>query len=206
MEITKIEKQKKFKNRYNIFLDNQFAFGLFEDTILKFGLRTGDKPEEPILKEIREFDEFGYGKKIAYSFLSYKQRSKKEIIKKLSQKKISSATIEKITDLLENQKYVDDKIYAKNFLEDRLTHKPVGKRLARLKLLEKGIEKEIAENIIEENYSGEKEFELANEVLKKYQKKIRYKDDADKKSKCYRFLISKGFEFEVVSRVLSINF
>ncbi|MDQ3194227.1 MAG: RecX family transcriptional regulator, partial [Bacteroidota bacterium] len=166
--------------------------------------RTADELEEQKIQEIQEYDEYEFGKKIAYSFLAYKSRSRKEIIKKLSQKKISSLTIEKITDLLEKQKYVDDKMYAKNYLENKLTHKPVGKRLARLKLLEKGIEKEIAENIIDENYSGDKEFDLAGEILKKYQKKVKYKDAADKKNKCYRHLISKGFDYEVVSRLLSV--
>ncbi len=206
MEITKIEKQKKDKNRYNIFFDKEFLFGLYEDTILKFGLRTGDIVEEKKLIEIKEFDEFGFGKKIAYSLLAYKQRSKKEIIKKLSQKKISFPTIEKITELLEKQKYVDDELYAKNYLEEKLAHKPVGKRLARFKLLEKGIEKEIAENIIDENYSGEKESELANEVLKKYQKKVRYKDKIDKKNKCYRHLVSKGFDYEIINKVLNTEY
>ena len=205
MKITKIEKQKKDKNRYNIFLDGEFSFGLYEDSVLKYGLRTEDELDEKKVAEMREFDEFTFGKKVAYSFLAYKQRSKKEIVKKLKLKKISSAAIDKITELLEKQKYVDDKTYAKNYLDDKLARRPVGKRLARLKLMEKGIEKETADNIIDENYSGEKEYELAQEVLKKYKKKVKCKDDADKKSKCYRHLISKGFDYEIISKLLKID-
>ncbi|MEO8665403.1 MAG: RecX family transcriptional regulator [Ignavibacteria bacterium] len=203
--ITKIEKQKKDKHRYSIFIDDEFSFGLSEDTILKYGLRTGDRLSEQLIDEMKEFDEFTFGKKVAYSFLSYKQRSKKEIAKKLSQKKIPVPVIAKIIEVLEGQKYIDDNTYAKNYLEDKLAHKPVGKRLARLKLMEKGIEKEIAENVIVESYSGDAEFELAKEVLKKYKKKVRYKDSADKKNKSYRHLVSKGFDFDVISKVLKLE-
>lgn len=205
MKITKIEIQKKDKHRYNIFIDGVFAFGLYEDSVLKYGLRTGDELNEEKIKEMREFDEFGYGKKTAYSFLAYKPRSKKDLVKKLKQKKLSDKIIEDIIELLEKQKYLDDKIYAKNYLEDKLNSKPIGKRLAKLKLFEKGIDKELIETTINENYSEDKEFELAQKLMKKYEKKIKFKDKADKKNKCYRYLISKGFDYETAGRVLNLD-
>lgn len=205
MKVTKIEVQKKDKHRYNIFLDGSFAFGLYEDSVLKYGLRTEDELDEKKIKEMREFDEFGYGKKAAYSFLAYKPRSKKELVKKLKQKKVSDKIIDDIIELLEKQKYLDDKIYAKSYLEDKLNSKPIGRRLAKLKLFEKGIDKELIETTIDENYTEDKEFELASKLMEKFEKKVKYKDPADKKNKCYRYLISKGFDYETAGRVLKIN-
>ena len=205
MKITKIEAQKKDKHRYNIFLDGSFAFGLYEDSVLKYGLRTEDELDEKKIKEMREFDEFGYGKKAAYSFLAYKPRSKKELMKKLKQKKVSDNIIDDIIELLEKQKYLDDKTYAKSYLEDKLNSKPIGRRLAKLKLFEKGIDKELIEKTIDENYSEDKEFELAAKLMEKFEKKVKHKDPADKRNKCYRYLISKGFDYETAGRVLKIN-
>ena len=172
---------------------------------MKYGLRTEDELDEKKIKEMREFDEFGYGKKAAYSFLAYKPRSKKELIKKLKQKKVSDSIIDDIIELLEKQKYLDDKIYAKSYLEDKLNSKPIGRRLAKLKLFEKGIDKELIETTIDENYTEDKEFELASKLMEKFEKKVKYKDPADKKNKCYRYLISKGFDYETAGRVLKIN-
>ena len=205
MKITKIVAQKKDKHRYNIFLDGSFAFGLYEDSVLKYGLRTEDELDEKKIKEMREFDEFGYGKKAAYSFLAYKPRSKKELVKKLRQKKVSDSIIDDIIELLEKQKYLDDKTYAKSYLEDKLNSKPIGRRLAKLKLFEKGIDKELIEKTIDENYSEDKEFELAAKLMEKFEKKVKHKDPADKRNKCYRYLISKGFDYETAGRVLKIN-
>ncbi len=203
MKITKIEAQKKDRHRYNIFIDGSFAFGLYEDSVLKYGLRSGDELNEKKIIEMREFDEFGYGKKAAYSFLAYKPRSKKDLVKKLKQKKVSDKIIDDIIELLEKQKYLNDEIYARNYLEDKLNSKPIGKRLAKMKLLEKGIDKELVESAINENYSADKEFELAAKLMEKYEKKVKFKDQTDKKNKCYRYLISKGFDYETAGRVLN---
>ncbi|HMQ69336.1 MAG TPA: RecX family transcriptional regulator [Ignavibacteria bacterium] len=206
MVITKIEKQKKNKERYNISIDGEFAFGLYEDSLVKYGLRSGDELTAEKIKEMKEYDEFGYGKKVAYSFLAYKQRSKKELVKKLKLKKISDASIVKITELLEKQKYLNDELYAENFIEDKLNSRPIGKRLAKLKLSEKGIDKEMIEETLNKIYTNDKETEYAVIVLEKYAKKVKYKDEADKKNKCYRYLISKGFDFDTVKKVLSIEY
>lgn len=206
MVITKIEKQKKNKERYNIFIDGEFIFGLYEDSLVKYGLRPGDELTPEKVKEMQEYDEFGYGKKVAYSFLAYKQRSKKELVKKLKLKKISEGSIEKITELLENQKYLNDEIYAGNYLEDKLNSRPIGKNLAKLKLSEKGIDKEVIESTLNKMYNEDKEMEYAEKVLEKYAKKVKYKDAADKKNKCYKYLISKGFDFDTVRKVLSIEY
>lgn len=204
MVITKIEKQKKDKNRYNIHIDDEFAFGLFEDTVLKFGLRTKDEVDDSKVKEMKEFDEYGYGKKIAYAYLSYRQRSKKELTTKLKEKKISAETIQKVLDLLEKQKYIDDKSYAKNYLESKTRGKSIGRRLVKMKLQEKGIDKDLAEDTIAANYSEDKETELAVKLLKKYEKKIKYKNESDKRSKSCRYLISRGFDYEISLKAYKI--
>ncbi|HMS64354.1 MAG TPA: RecX family transcriptional regulator [Ignavibacteria bacterium] len=202
MKITKIDKQKKYKNRYNIFLDGEFAFGLYDDTILKFGLRTNDELSEELIEEIRQSDEFNYGKFIAYSYLSYKQRSKSEIIKKLKEKKISGNVIDNIIELLSEQKYINDHSFARLYIENKLMSKPIGKRLLKLKLQEKGIDKETSEKVIEENFNEETELESAEKLLEKYRKKVRGDNDLEKKRKCFSYLISRGFDFDTANKVL----
>lgn len=203
MMITKIEKQKKDKKRYNIYFDGGFAFGLDEVTVLKFGLRTGDDIDEKKEKEIRCYDEFNMGKMIAYSLLSYKQRSQNELKKKLMMKKISEETIEKIIKLLIEQKYLDDVSYAGNYLSEKISKNPIGRRLVKYKLAEKGIENELIEKVVFENYSEEKEIELASELLKKYKKKIKSNEGFKVKNKCFRYLLSKGFDYETVVSVIN---
>lgn len=203
-KITSIEPQKR-RGRYNIFLDGDFAFGADKETIYTFGLRKYDELTENKINEIKEYDEFNFGKKIAYRFLNYKPRTEKEIIKKLKENKISVKSIEKIISVLKDMKYINDNQFAKLYLEEKLANNPKGKRFIAIKLAEKGISKDVINNVIESRYSEEKEFEKAKDLLRKYLKKVRAKNDANKKQKCYRYLLSKGFDYEIVKNACKIE-
>lgn len=203
-KITSIEPQKR-KGRYNVFLDEEFAFGADKETIFHFGLRKNDELSEDKIKEIKDYDEFNLGKKTAFSYLGYKPRTEKELIKKLKEKKISGKNIDKTLKILKELKYLDDGQYAKMYLEEKLSHKPAGKRLISMKLAGKGINKEVIEDVMASQYSEEKEKKKAKELLSKYIKKIKAKSDLDRKQKCYRFLLSKGFDYEIVKSVCSIE-
>ncbi|HWQ81568.1 MAG TPA: RecX family transcriptional regulator [Ignavibacteria bacterium] len=204
MKITSIEKQKK-EGRYNIFLDGEFAFGLYKETIYEFGLRVNDELDPKKAEEIKTRDEIGFGKRVAYRFLNYKQRSEKEVRKKLKEKKLSESSIDVVISSLKDLKYINDESYAKSYLQSKILRKPEGKRVLKMKLADKGIPKEIAENIISEQYPPETETEKAAELLKKYEKKVRAKTPVEKKQKCFRFLLSKGFDFDTINEVLRQN-
>ena len=203
MKITKIEKQKKNSSRYSIYIDDEYSFGAYDDTLLKYGLRTGDELSALLIEEIKNFDEFNYGKKVAYAYLSYKQRSRKEVEKKLRSKKLSEASIVKIVEWLEELKYLNDEYYSKLFIENKTARKPLGKVMLKRKLGEAGIDKELIEKSLMENYPEEKELEKARELLGKYLKKVRYKNETDKKSKCFKYLLSRGFTYGVVEQLIS---
>lgn len=204
MKITSIEKQKK-EGRFNIFLDGEFAFGLYKETIYEFGLRVNDEMTPKQAEEIKTRDEIGFGKRVAYRFLNYKQRSEKEVRKKLNEKKLSESSIDIVISSLKDLKYINDESYAKSYIQSKILRKPEGKRVLKMKLVDKGIPKDIAENIISEQYPPETETEKAADLLKKYEKKVRAKTPVEKKQKCFRFLLSKGFDFDTINEVLRQN-
>ena len=204
MIITSIEEQKK-KGRFNIFLDGEFAFGLYKETIYDFGLRVKDDLTEDKINEIKCYDEINFGKKVAIRFLNYKQRTEKEVHGKLKSHKLSEESINKIMIFLKEFKFVNDENYAKLFVESKKILKPEGRRTVRMKLAQKGINKELSERSVSENYSEEEEFIKAKELFDKYRKKVRGKNEADKKQKCYRFLLSKGFSYDLIRDVMRIE-
>jgi len=194
MIITSIEKQKK-KGRYNLFLDGEFAFGLYEDTLVKFALRKSDSLTEEKITEIKDYDEFNYGKKVAYDFLYYRQRSEKELRTKLKQKNISSKNAGKVIEFFINHKFLNDEEFARSFVANELIKKPSGKRLLYRKLLQKGISKDVIERILESSYPEESQG--AEKLLKKYSVRLKDKPLSVKKQKAYNYLISRGFNFDI---------
>src|SRR5580704_13223621 len=77
--ITSIARQKKDKSRASIFLDQEFAFGVCDQTIEQFRLRKGDYIDRELFEKITDFDYFIDAKRIALAYLNFRARSEKEI-------------------------------------------------------------------------------------------------------------------------------
>ena len=205
MKITSIVKQKR-EGRYNIFLDNEFAFGLLKETIYKFGLRLNDNIDQKQINEILEFDEFLKAQKFVYKLLSHYSYTVNEIIQKLRKKKIKPTTIDKVVNNIIEQGLVNDNEYVKLYIESKKLTKPIGKKLLKLKLKNKGIDQEIIDSQLEQLYSSKEEKAAAEKVLARYIKTLKEKDLKKRKEKCFRHLISKGFDFDLIEDILRDKF
>jgi len=203
MTITKIEKQKKNKDRWNVFIDGAFACGVNSDTLLKFQLKSGDEIDENKLKEIRDFDEYLYSKKIAFDFLSYRIRSEKELKDKLKGKDISHTSIERTIEHLKELKLINDEEFARQLISEKLASKPVGKAVLRQKLIQKGISFKLSDEILKEYFSedNEKEFVISN--FDKYFRRVEGLDRQQKRKKMFDYLARKGFDFDIIKQVIN---
>lgn len=201
MKITDILKQKK-EGRYNIYLDGEFAFGAFKETIYKFGLRVNDELEEKRLKEILEYEEYLKAQRVAYKYLSYKNRTSKELIHRLKKSQISPSIIDKVLVSLTKQGLIDDKNYTKIFIENKKSVKPIGTKLIKRKLKEKGIDDKIINEHLSKIYPETEEAIAAKQVLLKYLKTLKEVNTHKKKQKCFRYLSSKGFDTEIIMDLL----
>ena len=113
--------------------------------------------------------------------------------------------INKVLDKLEGQKYLSDNNRIRSFLMSYSNSESVNKTKQRL--IQKGFNKKIIEDVLEEmEHSGiykaiqdkESEEEKALALLIR-----RYRIyEIDKKEKMSRFLASKGFNFDIISKVM----
>jgi regulatory protein len=205
MTITKIENQKKNKERFNVFIDGQFACGINGDTLVKFGLSTNDEISEDTLNEIKNFDEYLYSKKISYDFLSYRVRSEKEIRDKLKLKEISSGTIEKTILHLKELKLLDDEEFARQLVKEKLSSKPAGKAVLKQKLYQKGVHADIINRVLEESINDTNEKDFVKEIFNKYFHKVKGLDIVKQRKKMFDYLARKGFDFEIIKEVINEN-
>ena len=97
---------------------------------------------------------------------------------------------------------LDDRLFAKLWVEDRLLYHPLSRRAVAQELAEKGIATEIANELLEERYPQEKEKEI---VLKLAQIRLaRYQNlDQDRRiQRTVAFLTRKGFNASLATRVV----
>ncbi len=202
MLITKLERQKKNHKRYNLYLEGEFYCGLYDDTLLKYGLASGDDVTEKQIEEIRGFDEYIYGKRIAFDYLSYRIRTISEIKKRLKKAKLQEETIEKVITHLKELKLVDDEAFARQLVAEKIKNKPSGKRMIEKKLYEMGIPKQVGESVLDELMDEETEKSLAVKVYDKLLPKLQGLDRQEARKKIFAKLASRGFNFDIINEII----
>ena len=194
--ITEISVQKKNKNRCNIYIDNIFAFGVSNELIYKENLKVGMMVDEEKLKKIAYEENLINCKETALKIIERSYKTKKEMEKRLLEKGYNLEEINETLKFLEEYNFINDESYTKAFINDRT--KTQGKQKIKYALKNKGVSDEIIEEELS-NLDMKKEKENANILaLKKYNILIKRENDKYKiKEKIIRFLISRGYNYEV---------
>lgn len=200
-KITKIEIQKNNKDRVNIYLDGEYALAINAELIYKENLKVKDDVDISKLQEIAEKESYIRYKESAIKIIERSYKTEKEIRDKLKQKGYEEKQINNSIDFLKEYDFINDNTYAKAFIKDKLSSK--GSQKIKYDLMKKGIAKDIIEeNLIKVDKNEEKEVAL-NVGRKKYESIRRKESDNYKLSgKLYRFLISRGYAYDIVKDVV----
>ncbi|MFI5202123.1 MAG: RecX family transcriptional regulator [Candidatus Kapaibacterium sp.] len=201
--ITSIQRQKKDSARASIFLDEEFAFGVCDQTVEQFRLRKGDYLDQELFEKITDFDYGIEAKRIALHYLNYRARSEKEIRERLEKEDIPEAIVLRVLEFLKENKLVDDGVWSKAFVNDKLSRKPVSSKQLEFGLKQKGVSKEVIEETIANLNAAESDEARAQQAAEKRWPRI-LKSEADprkQKQKLYTFLAGRGFSFGTIDEV-----
>lgn len=197
----KIEKYKKLRNgKYEITLEDNSKLELYEDVILKYRLLL-TKEIENNKKEILEFNQECDTYNTGLKYLKNRARSKKEILDNLIKKEYPQEFVEKAITKLEQQGYINDEIYSKSFLNNKLITTSNGPYKIKQEMFKKGIDKDIIEKTLEE-YTSDIQKEKINKIVTRMIKANRNKGNILLKKKIYINLINDGFEKGIINDIL----
>lgn len=197
MKITSIEQQKNNPERYSVFIDNKFAFGLDSVDIFNFKLKINDEISAEKYNIIMEQCVFLKAKNKAIKYLGYKARTEKEIYKKLLTEYYPSDIIEKTITFLKKYNYVNDENYARAYITEKFNIKGYGIKRLTYELKSRGIESSIIENII---YELNDEIDEKHKAVELLNKKIKGEKNIDYKlkQKLYGYLARRGYNYSVI--------
>lgn len=201
MIITKIERQKKNKSRFSIFVDDAYAFSVGDDVYARFILHKDQELTPSERAEIENAELESSVKKIALRFRSYRPRSTKEVRDYLHKKGFDEMYIERGIAYLQENKLLNDAEFARMLCRDRLMLKPVGKASMKQLMLKKGIEKTTINEILLELYTPEKESHLALQEAERKYKRISSLPPLAKKKKIYEHLLRRGYESSLSMKI-----
>ncbi|MEG2353464.1 MAG: recombination regulator RecX [Clostridium sp.] len=196
--ITKIESQKRDKERVNIFVNNEFLFACNAELVYVHNLTKGNNIELDYLKEIIEEDNYIKGKNKALKYLESSYKTEKEVRDKLEALEYEEKTINRVIIFLKDYAFVNDKSYSKLYVNTKI--KVQGKNKIKQDLLKKGIcEEYIYEcfNDLQCDVEENTAYLLAEKRLKVISKSENNKIKVQKK--LGDFLMRKGYAFQVIS-------
>ncbi len=97
---------------------------------------------------------------------------------------------------------LDDRLFAKLWVEDRLLYHPLSRRAVTQELAEKGIAPEIANEMLGERYPPEKEKEIAPTLAQTRLARYQNLDQDLRVRRTVAFLIRRGFNAALAGRVV----
>jgi regulatory protein len=196
-KITAIEVQKNNSKRVNIFLDGEFAFGL--SSLVAGWLEIGQSLSDEKIAALKVYDEQEIAFQRTLRLINYRTRSHQEIDRYLNKLQYSQETIAAVQDRLKQAGVLDDRQFAKIWVENRVEFRPRSHRMLTLELRQKGIDNEIIESTLETTIP---DGDLAYKAAIKQQRKYRNLDWENFQRKLTAYLSRRGFNYETINPVV----
>jgi len=135
----------------------------------------------------------------AKKYCAYQERSSFDVARKLSSLKLSSEQLDKIILQLKSEDFINEERYVHLFIRGKLYDKKWGPRKIQNHLLLKGISKELIQKEL-----SQLEPNVVLDQLDKVISKWQQLNGNPKMNlpKLYRFLLSKGYDYESINNKL----
>ncbi len=150
----------------------------------------------------KNIDSLQKAKNYAFLLLKFRPRSENEVYQRLKKKKFDEGIIKETLIFLKGKGFIDDKYFAKAWIESRLK-KPLGIRRLKIELKIKGIDKEIIDNQIQEIRKNYPEEDIVRGIAKDRLKKLKGLDSKKLKRRTQDYLLRRGFSPDIVMDVIN---
>ncbi len=191
----------KRKRLSAIYIDGEFALKLDTETVISSPYSVGSNITDEQLKKLIEASGEKRAKEKALWLLSSRDHSKRELEAKI-RKSSDIDSAKKAVERMEELGLVDDEKFARRYAEQLINVKHLSKKGAKYKLIEKGIDKDLAEQILEELAPDPREH-IETLIERKY---LRYLSDEKGRRKTVSALQRMGYSWSDIKAVMSNYF
>lgn len=196
MKITDIKAQVKRSDRYSIFVDGKYSFSLSEKELLNLGLKIGQEYNKTELSELKDKAVLDKAYDRVLGLIMRRPRSKWEIEAYLKRKDYSIEQIARVSQILEENNYLDDLDFANRWVENRHLLKNISRRKLELELRQKHVSQEIINQVLSTDDTDE--LDTLRQLIEKKRSQSRYQDE----QKLIAYLARQGFGYGDIKSVL----
>ncbi|MEM7333435.1 MAG: RecX family transcriptional regulator [Chloroflexota bacterium] len=197
-KVTRLTRQKRNKERVNVYLDDEFAFGVTMITAVR--LRIGQELSDEEIAKLKIEDSYEVAKQTAMNFITYRPRSVSEVRKNLRGKSFDDETIEKVLNRLIELEMLSDEAFVRYWVDQRTTFKPRSQMALRAELLKKGVAMDAIDAVV----SDVDETSAAQQAAQKQMSRWRFLDEETFRKKAMGFLQRRGFRFDIAKETTQL--
>jgi regulatory protein len=198
--ITRIEAQKKRKQRVSLFAGDRFILGVSLDTLTHFQISPGTKLTDKQLRELEHREKLVQLRDQAFRLLARRAHSRRELRDKLRQRNYEAIMIDQLLDDFSDRNYIDDAQFAKIFMEEELKLRYSGPALIRSKLLQKGILSDSIDTLLSEIYPVTLQLDNCRYLSRKKIKSWSAPPERKQILQLTGYLRSKGFSWDIIQQ------
>lgn len=195
LNITAIKKQKGKKGEISIFVDGKYSFSVREEDYFKLCIYPDMEITDDEIHRLKNISSLNEARAAALSYIELRVRCKKDVETKLRTRGYRQNIIKTVIDDLVKNKYIDDEIFAKKYINDRNKLKPRSKMMLKYELLYKGIDEDIIDRQLAEVDIDEQAtaYMLAQKKFGKYDV-----GSIQVRKKLIMFLKRRGYSDEII--------
>lgn len=198
--ITAVHRDSKQKQRYHIDLDDDYAFSVHEDILVKYNLFKGTEIDEAFYLEVLLAEERHKAYLAALRYLGIRPRTSSQLRTYLAEKGFTPEVAQVVCSRCEEQGYINDETFARQWVEERLRLKPRSPYMLRMELQQRGVDRSIVDHAVS-GVSREAELEAARALIDKKARRITGSPNPDEERKLLSMLMRKGFSSGVIQQI-----
>ncbi|GAW99163.1 recombination regulator RecX [Secundilactobacillus mixtipabuli] len=202
LQVTKIEAQKR-AGRYNIYVNGHYAFPVSEDVLIRYRLLKGTELTKELIATLQSADNQSKAFELALNYLSYQQRTEKELSDYLVKKEVPAETIAPVMARLVDENLLDDDHYAHSYVRTMKRTSDKGPTVIRRNLKQRGVKDQLVDNALAEDYQSAEQLERLSELVEKLKRQYQKKTPTIQRQKVQQRLVEKGFSFDLVGQALA---
>ena len=195
---------KKLKNKYKIILENDNIIETYDEIIIRYNILYKKEINQDLKRTIEDENTFYEIYNDIIKFINKKIRSINEIREYMNRKKISLEIQEKIIEKLKNSNLIDDSIYIKAYVHDKLLFSNYGLNKIREDLYKLGLDGNIIDTEINRFDSKDQKIKLEKMIIKKINNNTKYSSKIIRQ-KIINYFINLGYNREDIIEILEKN-
>jgi regulatory protein len=195
--ITALRVQRGSKERVNVYLDGEFAFGLA--LIHALWLKIGQSLSDAQIAELKAADTLEKAQQRAVDLIAYRPRSVHEVQQRLKKAGADDETIASVVERLKAAGLLDDQAFSRAWVESRVRANPRSKRMIAWELRQKGVSGADITAALEEADDADAAYRAALRRLPRLQSL----EPRERERKLMAFLARQGFDFGTIESVIT---